>query len=81
MAKVDSSYDSRESFAWPDYYPYPEFWTLLQIYVYGGRPEMIDSVFNEYWPEYNPGKKDAHDRFKASLEINNVRRQLQDSDW
>jgi hypothetical protein len=78
MARVDSTYK-------PDFknytYPDPEFWDLINIYAFYGRPEMIDSVFNEYWPDYNPGKKDAHDRFMASLKINDIWQQLQDSDW
>jgi hypothetical protein len=78
MAKPDSSYDPKR---WDNDYPTSAFKALLDIYAYGGRPDMIDSLFDEYWPSYNPGKEDYHKKVIYELGINDLLNQLKKSDW
>jgi hypothetical protein len=78
MALPDSSYNPQK---WDNTYPTDNFKLLLETYAYGGKPNLIDSVFDEYWPSYNPGKEDFHKKFMYDLGVNNMWTRLQNSDW
>jgi hypothetical protein len=76
MAQAHSSYDSTR---WDNPYPPIEFKALIDIYAYGGRPDMIDSLF-EYW-SYNPGEEDYYRKVFYELGVNDMLNQLKKSNW
>jgi len=64
----------------PDFPPVA-LWGRMLKYIYAGQATRADSIFNEYWPDEIPGKKEFYRDFKAYLQRSGHWQQLQDSDW
>lgn len=62
-------------------YPPPKLWGIMLDYIYAGKPDKADSVFNDYWPAKIPGKDKFYQDFKYRLKKDMYRQQLESSNF
>jgi hypothetical protein len=65
----------------PNDSPYSDLFTSMALYAYAGKIDMVDSVFNEFWPDDVPDKEDARAIFKTWLESDQWWKEIQKSNW
>ncbi len=67
---------------WKDDYGYPvELLRRMLTFIYSGRSDLADSMFNYHWPEYVPGKEEFYRDIADHVEIDPYWKKLQESDW
>jgi len=62
-------------------YPPSSFWGMLVNFAYGGRSDKISPLFEEFWPDYNPGREEFYIDFMKRLESDPLWRKIASSDW
>jgi|WetSurMetagenome_2_1015567.scaffolds.fasta_scaffold148613_1 hypothetical protein len=50
------------------YYPNPGLWTVMLSYIYAGKSNVADSIFNIVWPAEIEGKEEFYKDFRQTLE-------------
>jgi hypothetical protein len=82
LPKIDSSmtsgYDRNDEIP---VFPPPELAIVMLAYIYAGRPQMADSIFDSYWQDTIPGKDAYYRDFHQQLDSNPIWPELQQSNW
>lgn len=76
--RVNEEYDPNHKYL---KYPPSKLWGIMLDYIYAGKPEKAESIFNKYWPEKIPGKEDFYKKFQEHLKESNYWSALKRSDF
>lgn len=79
LAKAsNATYDPNDDYL---KYPSPKLWGVMLDYIYAGKPEMAEKVFDDNWPSKIPHKDIFYQNFQARLKKGLYWKQLENSNF